>query len=49
MCGFDIWVAGFGFGGFRRLGCCISGVTMEMVVVVGCFAGGGSYRLGFDL
>ena len=26
VCGFDVWVAGFGFGGFRRLGCWISGV-----------------------
>ena len=48
-CGFDVWVAGFGFGGFRHLGCCISGVTVEMVVVVGRFAGGGSYRHGSDL
>ena len=35
MCGFDVWVAGFGFRGFRHLGCWISGVTVEMVVVVG--------------
>ena len=35
MCGFDVWVARFGFDGFRRLGCWISGVTVEMVVVVG--------------
>ena len=35
MCGLNVWVAGFGFGGFRRLGCWISGVTVEMVVVVG--------------
>ena len=32
---FHVWVAGFGFGGFWRLGCWISGVTVEMVVVVG--------------
>ena len=49
VCGFKIWVAGFGFGGFRRLGCWISGVTVEMVVVVGRFAGGGSYQHGFDM
>ena len=35
MCGFDIWVVGFGFGGFRCLGYHILGVTVEMVVVVG--------------
>ena len=35
MCGFDVWVARFGFDGFRRLGCWISRVTVEMVVVVG--------------
>ena len=49
MCGFNIWKAGFRFGGFRRLGCWISGVMVEMVVVVGHFAGGGSYQHGFDL
>ena len=49
VCGFDVWVAGFGVGGFWRLGCWISGVTVEMVVVVGRFAGGGSYWRGFDL
>ena len=49
VCGFDVWVAGFGVGGFWRLGCWISGVTVEMVVVVGRFVGGGSYRRGFDL
>ena len=49
MCGFNIWIAGFRFGGFRRLGCWISGVMVEMVVVVGHFAGGGSYWRGFDL
>ena len=38
VCGFDVWVAGFGFGGFRHLGCWISGVMVEMVVVVGRFA-----------
>ena len=49
VCGFDVWVAGFGFGGFRCLGCWISGVTVEMVVVVGgCFSRGGSYQHGFD-
>ena len=48
-CGFDVWVAGFGFGGFRHLGCWILGVTVEMVVVVGGFASGGSYRRGFNL
>ena len=35
VCGFDVWVARFGFDGFRHLGCWISGVTVEMVVVVG--------------
>ena len=41
VCGFDVWVVGFGFGGFWRLGCWISGVTVEMVVVVvGRFVGG---------
>ena len=49
MCGFDIWVAKFGFGGFQHLGCRISGVTVEMVVVVGRFANAGSYWRGFDL
>ena len=53
VCGFDVWIVGFGFGGFRRfrrLGYWISGVTVEMVVVVvGRFAGGGSYRRGFNL
>ena len=50
VCGFEILVARFGFCGFRRLGCWISGVTVEMVVVVvGHFAGGGSYQHGFDM
>ena len=49
VCGFNVWVAGFGFGGFRHSGCQISGVMVEMVVVVGHFAGGGSYRREFDL
>ena len=49
MCGFDVWVAGFRFGGFQSLGCWISRVMVEMVVMVGRFAGGGSYRRGFDL
>ena len=42
VCGFDVWVARFGFDGFRCLGCWISGVTVEMVVVVvvGRFVGG---------
>ena len=47
--GFEIWVAGVGYGRFRHLGCWISGATVEMVVVVGHFAGGGSYQHGFNL
>ena len=50
VCGFNVWVARFGFGGFRRLGCWILGVMVEIVVVVvGRFAGGGLYRRGSDL
>ena len=33
VCGFDIWVAGFGFGGFRRL-------AVVDFVAVGLFCGG---------
>ena len=36
VCGFDVQVARFGFGGFRRLDCQISGVTVEMMLAVGC-------------
>ena len=32
VCGFDIWVAGFGFGGFRRL-------AVADFVAVGLFCG----------
>ena len=49
VCGFDVWIVGFGFGGFRRLGCWIPRVTVEMVVVVGRFVGGGLYRREFNL
>ena len=41
VCGFDIWVARFGFGGFRRLGCWISGGHDG-----DGGGGGGSYRVG---
>ena len=33
VCGFNIWVAGFGFGGFRRL-------AVVDFVAVGLFCGG---------
>ena len=33
--GFGIWVSRFRFGGFRRLSCWISRITVEIVVVVG--------------
>ena len=41
MCGFNIWVARFGFSGFRRLGCWISGGHGG-----DGGGGGGSYRVG---